>query len=72
VLPQGGWLVADRFTLADLAAACPILNVGYVSDALESGRWPKVAAWIAAVKARPSVAEVLEAEWPMVAPMLDK
>jgi glutathione S-transferase len=72
VLPQGGWLVADRFTLADLAAACPILNVAYVSDALESGRWPKVAAWIAAVKARPSVAEVLEAEWPMVAPMLDK
>ncbi|MFD1107472.1 glutathione S-transferase family protein [Sphingobium olei] len=72
VLPEDGWLVGGRFTLADLAAACPIINVAYVSDAPESGQWPKLAAWLAAVKARPSVAAALEAEAPTIAPMLAK
>ncbi|MEA3389471.1 glutathione S-transferase family protein [Sphingobium sp. CCH11-B1] len=73
VLPgDGGWLVGDRFTLADLAAASPIINVAYVSDGPESGRWPKMAAWLAAVKARPSVAAALEAEAPMIRSMLQK
>jgi glutathione S-transferase len=73
VLPEGGgWLVEDRFTLADLAAACPLINVGYVSDALESGRWPKVAAWLAAVKARPSVAAAMAEERPAIQAMTGK
>ena len=70
VLPDSGWLVEDRFTLADLAAACPIINVTYCSDGLDAGRWPRVAAWIAAVKARPSVAAALMLEAPIVAGMM--
>ncbi|EQB16463.1 glutathione S-transferase family protein [Sphingobium lactosutens] len=70
-LPESGWLVEDRFTLADLAAACPIINVGYCSDGLDAARWPKVAAWLAAVKARPSVAAAMEEEAPAVRAMLD-
>lgn len=72
ILPESGWLVEDRFTLADLAAACPIINVGYVSDGLSADRWPKVAAWIARVTARPSVAAALEAEAPMIRAMTEK
>ncbi|BBF69821.1 MULTISPECIES: glutathione S-transferase family protein [Sphingomonas] len=72
VLPESGWLVADRFTLADLAAACPIINVGYVSDGLSADRWPRAAAWLDRVKARPSVAEALALEAPMVQPMIEK
>ena len=72
VLPDSGWLVADRFTLADLAAASPIINVAYVSDGLASGRWPRVTAWLAAVKARPSVAGALADEASAVAALLDK
>jgi len=72
VLPESGWLVADRFTLADLAAACPIINIGYVSDGLTAERWPKVAAWLAQVKARPSVAEALALEAPAVQAMMKK
>lgn len=72
MLPESGWLVEDRFTLADLAAACPIINVVYVSDGLSADRWPKVAAWIARVKARPSVAAALAEEAPMIQAMTEK
>ncbi len=72
VIPTSGWLVEDRFTLADLAAACPLINVGYCSDGLSAATWPKTAAWLAAVKARPSVAAALELERPIVQAMLDK
>ena len=72
VMPDSGWLVEDRFTLADLAAGCPLINVGYVSDGLDPARWPKTAAWLAAVKARPSVAAAMAEEAPIVAGMLAK
>lgn len=72
VLPESGWLVEDRFTLADLAAACPIINVGYVSDGLSADRWPRVAAWIARVKARPSVAAAMAEEAAAIAAMVGK
>ena len=72
VLPDSGWLVEDRFTLADLAAASPLINIGYCSNGLDPARWPRTAAWLAAVKARPSVAQALELEWPSVKVMLDK
>ena len=71
-LPESGWLIEDRFTLADLAAACPLINVGYCSDGLSAARWPRTTAWLAAVKARPSVADALREEAPLVQAMLDK
>ena len=72
VLPESGWLVEDRFTLADLAAGCPLINIGYVSDALDAARWPKVAAWLDRVKARPSVAAAMALEAPTIAAMVEK
>lgn len=72
VLPDSGWLVEDRFTLADLAVACPIINVAYVSDGLTADRWPRVCRWLAAVKARPSVASVMAQEAPAIAAMVEK
>ncbi len=70
VLPEGGWLVEDRFTLADLAAACPLINIGYCSDAVAG--WPGVSAWLDRVKARPSVADAMAQEAPIIEVMRNK
>ncbi|MGC4251606.1 MAG: glutathione S-transferase family protein [Sphingobium sp.] len=61
-LPDSGWLVEDRFTLADIAVACPLINVGYCSEGLEKGRWPRVKAWLQKVRERPSFVEALAVE----------
>ena len=62
VLPDSGFLVEDRFTLADIAVFCPLVNVGYCSAALKDGRWARVARWMEEMRARPSIAAALEAE----------
>lgn len=66
VLPDGGFLVEDRFTLADLAAACPLINIGYCSAALADGRWPRVGDWLRRVRERPSVAGALAEEQALI------
>ncbi|MET0372615.1 MAG: glutathione S-transferase family protein [Sphingobium sp.] len=63
MLPESaGYLVEDRFTLADIAVACPLINIAYCSSDIEKGTWPKVKAWLEAVRAQPSFAAVLEEE----------
>lgn len=66
VLPESGFLVEDRFTLADIAVACPLINLGYCSEALKQERWPKVQAWLQRLRERPSFAAALAAEAKMV------
>lgn len=61
-LPDSGFLVEGRFTLADIAVACPLINIAYCSPALADGRWPRVEAWLQQMRARPSFAEALAAE----------
>lgn len=72
ILPDSGWLVEDRFTLADLGAACPLINIGYCSNLLTGGKWPKVAAWMEGVKARPTVAGAIALEAPRIESMRQK
>lgn len=62
VIPDSGFLVEDRFTLADIAVACPIITVNYCSSVLADGRWPKISAWLQGLSARPSFARALAAE----------
>ncbi|WP_242122895.1 glutathione S-transferase family protein [Sphingobium sp. Sx8-8] len=62
ILPQSGFLVEDRFTLADIAVACPLINICYCSDVLKEGRWPRVRTWLQQMRERPSFAAALAAE----------
>lgn len=54
VIPESGFLVEDRLTLADIAVASPFANLRHLSVAVDPERWPKVAAFVAAILERPS------------------
>ena len=45
VLPESGFLVEDRLTLADIAVASPFANFRHLALALDEARWPKVLAF---------------------------
>ncbi|QXQ05185.1 glutathione S-transferase family protein [Sphingosinicellaceae bacterium] len=56
VIPASGFLVGDRLTLADIAVTSPFVNIGHVGCAPCADRHPKLAAYLAAMIARPSFA----------------
>lgn len=60
-LPAEGWLVGD-FSLADIAVAGPLVNLGYCGCAVDSAHHPKAAAFLARVTQRPSIAPVIARE----------
>jgi glutathione S-transferase len=56
VIPESGYLVEDRLTLADIAVAGPFANLAHVGVAIDPARHPKLKAYVAAMLARPSFA----------------
>lgn len=58
------WLIGNRFTLADCALAPYIIRLDHLGAApiWEKGRFPKVEAWLAALKARSSFKSAI-ADW---------
>ncbi len=48
------WLVGDRFGLADLATASPFVNFVHAGEKVDAGTFPKLAAYVERVHARPS------------------
>lgn len=69
-IPASGFLVGDRLTLADLAVASPLMNFKHCGSAVDPATHPKVAAWSAAILARPSFAPWVEKEERMMAKVL--
>ncbi|MEA3016918.1 MAG: glutathione S-transferase [Sphingomonadales bacterium] len=53
-IPESGFLVEDRLTLADIAVASPFANLRHLSVAIDPGRWPKVTAYVGGILDRPS------------------
>lgn len=70
-LAPGGWLSGDRFGLADAAALPYVLRLEHLAmtPLLEASARPRVADWLARVKARPSYATAVGAWLP--APLVD-
>lgn len=62
-------LVGDRLTLADLAVASPFVNLGHAGATVPAGRWPRLAAFLERMHARPSFAACIAEESPFHRPV---
>jgi glutathione S-transferase len=62
VIPDSGFLVGDRLTLADIAVANPFANFGHCKVAVDPARYPRVTDYVAKILARPSLAPHIERE----------
>ena len=61
-IPESGFLVEDRLTLADIAVASPFANLQHLNVVVDAGRWPKLNAYVERMLARPSFAPWVERE----------
>lgn len=62
VIPQSGFLVEDRLTLADIAVASPFVNFQHLGITIDPATHPRVAAFAEAMLARPSFASLIDRE----------
>lgn len=58
-IPPSGFLVEDRFTLADIAVASPLASLAQARCPVDAATYPKSAAYLAGILARPSFADLL-------------
>ena len=61
-IPESGYLVEDRLTLADISVASPFANLRHLNVVLDPARHPKTIAWVERILARPSFAPMIEQE----------
>lgn len=66
VIPASGYLVEDRLTLADIAVASPFATLGCIGVRVDAARDPRLAAYLAAIHARPSFAAIIAKDQAMV------
>jgi glutathione S-transferase len=69
VVTGDGFLVEDRFTLADAAIASPFVNLGHLGIRPDPATYPRLSAYLAAIHARPSFAGYIAGESRFVAKM---
>jgi glutathione S-transferase len=62
VIPDSGYLVSDRLTLADIAVAGPFANLAHCGVAIAEANYPKVTVYVRAILARPSFATYIARE----------
>jgi glutathione S-transferase len=55
-------LVGSHFSVADIAATSPFVNLALCGERVDTGRWPRLAAYIDRVHARPCYKAILEGE----------
>lgn len=61
-IPDSGFLVEDRLTLADLAVASPFANLGHIDVRPDPVRHPRTTAYLEAILSRPSFSHWVERE----------
>jgi glutathione S-transferase len=60
VIPDSGFLVDDRLSLADISVACFFPNLDYLGVRPDPAAHPRTAAYVARLLARPSFAPLIE------------
>jgi glutathione S-transferase len=63
---EGGYLVGDRLTLADIAVAGPFANFRHTKTKVDPARYPRTVAYVDRILARPSFAPWIEREAAML------
>ena len=66
VIPDSGFLIEDRLTLADIAVCGVLVNGGYGGATVNAATYPRAAAYAAAMLARPSFAALIAADKKMM------
>jgi glutathione S-transferase len=61
-IPESGWLVGDKLTLADIAVATAFANLRHLGVTVDQARYPKVAEFAERMLDRPSFAGWVERE----------
>ena len=64
---EGGYLVGDKLTLADIAVAGPFANFRHTQTRVCPDRYPRTVAYVDRILARPSLATWIERETAMLA-----
>jgi glutathione S-transferase len=54
IIPESGFLVEDRLTLADLSVASPFANFGHMGVTCDPASHPRLKAYVESILARPS------------------
>ena len=62
VIPDSGYLVGDRLTLADISVAGPFANFSHCQVAIDKGHYPRVTNYVAGILSRPSFTRYVERE----------
>ena len=62
VVPASGYLVEDRFTLADIAVASPLATLAHGGCPVQAANHPKAAAYVAKIWERPAFAKLIAQE----------
>jgi glutathione S-transferase len=58
----GDYLVGGAFTIGDIGITSQFVNLGYAGVRVDTRRWPRLAAYVDRMKARPSFARLIEEE----------
>ena len=65
-LGNGDFFVGGAFSIADISVGTMFVNFEHAGESLDTGRWPKLAAFVKRTHARPSFKAVIEEETPFI------
>jgi glutathione S-transferase len=60
--PEGDGIVGERFGIADIAIGSQLVNWEYVGQSIDAAKYPRMAAYVARILARPSFKALIEQE----------